>query len=69
MRKKKRWVGARAVRARFNDCSDMTLWRWLNNPALGFPKPVYHGRLRFWDEEELDAYDEKLKASAEGKAA
>jgi hypothetical protein len=26
----------------------MALWRWLRDPAMGFPQPVYFGRLRFW---------------------
>lgn len=28
--------------------SDMTLHRWLNNPALGFPRPIKINNLRYW---------------------
>lgn len=33
--------------------SDMTLWRWLNDPALNFPKPIYIARRRYWREIDL----------------
>lgn len=30
--------------------SDMSLHRWLNNPELAFPKPIYISRRRYWRE-------------------
>ena len=36
------------VRARYGNVSDMWLHRRLNNPASGFPKPIYLGRQRYW---------------------
>jgi len=34
----------------------MTLWRWLQDEKLGFPRPlVIHGR-RYWREEEIIAW-------------
>lgn len=36
--------------------SDMTLWRWLNDPDLDFPKPIYIGRRRYWREAEILAW-------------
>ncbi|KIX17034.1 AlpA family transcriptional regulator [Paracoccus sp. 228] len=33
--------------------SDMTLWRWLNDQSMGFPRPIYLGRRRYWREAEV----------------
>jgi predicted DNA-binding transcriptional regulator AlpA len=33
--------------------SDMTIWRWLKDEKLSFPKPIYVQRRRFWRESEL----------------
>ncbi|WP_101340789.1 helix-turn-helix transcriptional regulator [Cereibacter azotoformans] len=55
-------ISANAVRILCGDVSDMTLWRWLNNPALSFPKPVVISRRRYWREAEVMAW---LDARAE----
>ena len=56
-------IQAAAVRALCGDVSDMTIWRWLNDPAMDFPKPVYIGNRRYWREAEiiewLDAQNER----------
>lgn len=36
----------------------MTLWRWLNDPAMRFPKPIYIARRRFFREAEIAAWIE-----------
>ncbi|MBB6413519.1 DNA-binding protein [Mesorhizobium sangaii] len=61
----RRWVPARKVKERYN-FSEMTLWRRVNrpDPLLPFPKPVYEGRRKLFDEAELDRYDESLLAGA-----
>lgn len=33
--------------------SSMTIWRWLKDDRMGFPKPVYVGRRRYWVEQEV----------------
>lgn len=33
--------------------SDMSLWRWLNDPKLGFPKPIVIQRRRYWREADI----------------
>lgn len=53
------YLPARKVWERF-DVSPMTLHRWLNNPALRFPRPKYIGRYRYWDVVELEAYERDL---------
>jgi len=53
---------ATAVRDALGGVSDMTLWRWLNDPALNFPKPIYIARRRYWREADVSAW---LDAQAE----
>ena len=43
--------------------SDMSLWRWLNDPALRFPKPVYIAKRRYWREAEIVAWLDALAAA------
>lgn len=41
--------------------SDMSLWRWLHDPSLEFPRPLYIGRRRYWREHEVTRWiSEKL---------
>lgn len=28
--------------------TDMTIWRWLRNDKMKFPKPIYIGNRRYW---------------------
>jgi len=51
-----RRIPARAVQALCGDISQMTLWRWQNDPALDFPKPQYIGRRRYWREADIVAW-------------
>lgn len=44
---------AAAVRDALGGVSDMTLWRWLNDPAMNFPKPIYIARRRYWREADV----------------
>lgn len=46
-------ITAKVVRELCGDISDMSLWRWLSDPALKFPKPVYIQKRRFWREAEV----------------
>jgi predicted DNA-binding transcriptional regulator AlpA len=63
----KRLLTAKEVRQRFGNISDMSLWRWIESETLGFPKPVYIMRRRFWDADEVEAF---IARQAEtGKAA
>jgi predicted DNA-binding transcriptional regulator AlpA len=58
-------ISATAVRELCGGISDMSLWRWLHDPELDFPRPVYIGRRRYFREAELAAW---IKARA-GDAA
>jgi hypothetical protein len=41
----------------------MSLWRWLRDEALGFPRPIVINNRRYWLIAELEAW-EKSRASA-----
>ena len=59
-------IQAAAVRDLCGNVSDMWVWRKLNDPQSGFPKPQYIGRRRFWREADIIAW---LDAQAEQSAA
>lgn len=56
---------AAAVRDALGGVSDMCLWRWQNDPAMNFPRPLYISRRRYWREADIHAW---IEAQAE-KAA
>ena len=43
-----KFLTAKQVRARFGGISDMSLWRWLQDEQLGFPRPLIINRRRFF---------------------
>ncbi len=56
---------AKQVRERYGGISDMTLWRWLRDPNLQFPKPIVINGRRYWRWDKLDAFDDAQAASME----
>jgi predicted DNA-binding transcriptional regulator AlpA len=50
------YLPAAGVRKRYG-VSDMSLWRWLNNEALGFPHPIRINKRRFWRLDDLRAWE------------
>jgi predicted DNA-binding transcriptional regulator AlpA len=46
-------ITAATVRELCGGVSDMTLWRWLNDPAMNFPKPIHIQSRRYWREADL----------------
>ena len=46
--KSKVFLTAKQVRGRYGDCSDMSLWRWGNDPILEFPLPMRIKGRRLW---------------------
>lgn len=48
-----RRIAAKEVRHLCGGISDMTLWRWLNDNELGFPRPIYIGKRRYWKETDI----------------
>lgn len=62
-----RMITSAKVREFCGGVSDMTLWRWLNDPAMSFPQPIKIQTRRYWREAEIKAWlDAKTPA---GKAA
>lgn len=49
-------IPASAVRELCGGISDMTLWRWLNNPEMGFPPASYIAGRRYWRASEICAW-------------
>lgn len=49
-------VPSSTVRGLCGGISDMTLWRWLNDPEMGFPRPIYIARRRYWREADVIAW-------------
>jgi predicted DNA-binding transcriptional regulator AlpA len=47
------------VRATFGGISDMAIWRWLHDPKVAFPAPIYINKRRFWNASEIDAFRRK----------
>ena len=61
-------ISAAAVRDLCGGISDMTLWRWLNDPDMAFPSPIYLGKRRYWREAELTAWLARQGEEARGAA-
>ena len=53
------------VQARYQK-SHVTIWRWVRDPALGFPPPIQINRLNYWRLADLEAWE---AAQAEQSAA
>ncbi len=53
------YLTAPQTKARYGGISDMTLWRWLTDPDLGFPQPLVINRRRLFSLEELEDFDQR----------
>jgi predicted DNA-binding transcriptional regulator AlpA len=51
-----RFFPARWVWERYGITS-MTLYRWILDERMNFPKPVYFGRFRYWRISDLEAWE------------
>lgn len=51
-------INSATVRALCGGISDMSLWRWLHNSEMHFPKPCVIARRRYWREAEVLAWIE-----------
>ncbi|GAA6202477.1 hypothetical protein [Aquicoccus sp. SU-CL01552] len=57
-------IAAAAVCDLCGGVSQMTLWRWLNDPVKEFPKPIYIGRRRYWREAAIIEWLESQETKA-----
>ena len=55
-------VSAKTVQERYN-ISRSSLYRWQDNPEIGFPKPIKIGHRILWRETDLDAFDQRIAAN------
>ena len=56
MQDQQTYLPASGVRARYG-IAKMTIWRWLNNDALGFPKPKRINNRLYWNRAELEVWE------------
>jgi predicted DNA-binding transcriptional regulator AlpA len=56
------FLPAARVRARYG-ISAMSIHRWLANPKLKFPKPLYIGRYRYWRLADLAEWERQRASS------
>jgi predicted DNA-binding transcriptional regulator AlpA len=62
------FLPARLVWERYS-VTQMTLWRWLHDLEMGFPKPTYLGRFRYWRVRDLEAWEAAQARPAGDEAA
>jgi predicted DNA-binding transcriptional regulator AlpA len=63
-----RYLTSTQVRQRYGDLSEMSIWRWLRDPDMAFPRPLVLRRRRFWREADLVAW-ERQRAARSSDAA
>jgi predicted DNA-binding transcriptional regulator AlpA len=49
-------IPAKEVMNRCGGITQMSLWRWLRDPEMGFPEPTYIRNRRYWREADLEAW-------------
>lgn len=59
-----RLMTAAQVRVFFGGVTDMTIYRWLKDTKLGFPKPIFINTNRYWRASEIEAF---VKARKQAK--
>jgi predicted DNA-binding transcriptional regulator AlpA len=59
-----KFLTANQVRDRFGGISDVTLYRWLRDDQLAFPRPLVINRRRFFREEEIADWEARRKVEA-----
>ncbi len=61
-------ISAATVRDLCGGVTEMTIWRWVHHPSLGFPKPVKIGRRSYWKETELATWLDRQSEESRGAA-
>lgn len=65
----KRLMSSKAVRTEFGGISAMTVWRWLQDESLGFPKPTIIRNRNYWNADEIEAFRDRMARAAITKRA
>jgi len=50
------------VRERFGGISDMTLWRWMHDERVDFPKPLVINRRNYFRVAEIETFEARQAA-------
>jgi len=50
------------IKARYG-CSYQTIWRWMNNPGMEFPKPLKINNRNRFALDEIEAFERKQKTA------
>jgi predicted DNA-binding transcriptional regulator AlpA len=61
-----RWLPGPEVDKRYG-ITPMSRWRWMHDPALGFPQPVKIRRRTFWRLSDLIAWERQMALRAARK--
>jgi predicted DNA-binding transcriptional regulator AlpA len=65
----KKYLPTKAVLERYS-ITEMSLWRWERDPKVGFPAPHRFGTARkFYDLQEIEAWERRRAADSSGRAA
>jgi predicted DNA-binding transcriptional regulator AlpA len=67
-------IRAKGVRKLLDDCSDMHIWRLVNDgqyAGLNFPKPLKIGRMNYWRRREIQEWirQRPIASSTRGQEA
>jgi len=63
-------IPASKVRQSLGNVSDMTLWRWIHDPAyshLKFPPPIVISKRRYWKQSEITAWCGRQETAKEAQ--
>ena len=60
----KNLIKAHSLLSRFGGISSQTLWRYVKDPNLGFPKPLYICGTRYWVSGEIDDFINRQRGAA-----
>jgi len=58
------YLSSSQVCERYGKTSTMSLWRWLSDAKLNFPKPITIQRRRFWKLSDLVAWERRRATEA-----
>lgn len=64
----KRLMNSAKLRTRLGDVSQMTIWRYLQDENLNFPRPFKIRSRNFWDADEIEAFVARQAVANDNRA-